>query len=106
MKIQVRQGVFETNSSSVHTITMVNESDYEKWKNGELLYDRYVEGLVPLNEIENPDEYDEDNSDNYKRYLTEKEFFSWDYIEYETYSNSFTTPSGDTVIAFGYYGHD
>lgn len=34
----VRKGVFETNSSSTHSITMCVESDYEKWKNGELFY--------------------------------------------------------------------
>lgn len=37
MKI-IRNGVFETNSSSTHSITMCMKSDYEKWKNGELYY--------------------------------------------------------------------
>ena len=37
MKI-IRNGVFETNSSSTHSITMCTKSDYEKWKNGELYY--------------------------------------------------------------------
>ena len=31
MKRQVRCGVFETNSSSVHSLCMCMESDYEKW---------------------------------------------------------------------------
>ena len=34
----IRRNVFETNSSSTHSITMCMESDYEKWKNGELYY--------------------------------------------------------------------
>lgn len=34
----IRKGTFETNSSSTHSITMCMESDYEKWKSGELYY--------------------------------------------------------------------
>ena len=32
MKVSVRQGVFETNSSSVHTLTMCSDSEYKKWE--------------------------------------------------------------------------
>ena len=39
--IKMRQGVFETNSSSTHSITMCNESDYDKWVNGELYLARW-----------------------------------------------------------------
>ena len=34
--IQIRQGVFETNSSSTHSITIAPESDFNKWKNGDV----------------------------------------------------------------------
>ena len=37
---QVRRGVFETNSSSTHSITICTEDEYEKFKRGELMYDR------------------------------------------------------------------
>lgn len=37
MKIQIRQGVFETNSSSVHSLTIVAEDDFEKFVKGEML---------------------------------------------------------------------
>lgn len=36
MKIQVRQGVFETNSSSVHSLSIINKSIYNRWKDGEI----------------------------------------------------------------------
>ena len=36
-KIQIRQGVFETNSSSVHSITMVDKTDFDSWKKGTTL---------------------------------------------------------------------
>lgn len=41
MKRQIRRGVFETNSSSTHSLTMCSEEEFEKWKNGELLFDRW-----------------------------------------------------------------
>ena len=37
MKRQIRQGVFETNSSSEHSIAVVAYSDYDRWKKGELV---------------------------------------------------------------------
>lgn len=108
MKIQIRTGLFETNSSSVHSLVMVSGNDYEKWKNGEMVYDRMDDKLIPVtdekylewkkeNEEEDPEWFD---------YLTFDEFFDYDILEYETFSNSFTTENGDTVIAFGYYGNN
>ena len=48
----IRQGCFETNSSSTHSITLCMESEFEKWKNGELYWNRWDEKLVPKEEIE------------------------------------------------------
>lgn len=41
MKRQIRRGVFETNSSSTHSLTMCSEEEFEKWKNGEILFDKW-----------------------------------------------------------------
>lgn len=41
MKKQIRRGVFETNSSSTHSLTMCSEEEFEKWENGEILFDRW-----------------------------------------------------------------
>ena len=42
MKKQIRLGVFETNSSSVHSIVLCMKSDYNKWmKDGLFLFDGY-----------------------------------------------------------------
>ena len=35
MILQVRQGVFETNSSSTHTLTICTKEDYEDWEHGD-----------------------------------------------------------------------
>lgn len=115
MKIQVRQGLFETNSSSVHSITMCMENDYEKWKNGELIFDRDAHELVPLtdkNYLEWKKDYDESiekygEYDDYYVFLTYDQFFDdWEVQEYETFKDSFKSASGDNVVAFGFYGHD
>lgn len=42
----------------------------------------------------------------YTEYLTHDEFNDWDYIGYETFEREYTTKSGETIHAFGYYGHD
>lgn len=39
MKVQVRSGVFETNSSATHSLTLYEKSEWEKFKNGEGLID-------------------------------------------------------------------
>ena len=41
MKIQVRQGVFETNSSSVHSLSITTTTIWNKFKSGDLLMKDY-----------------------------------------------------------------
>ena len=92
----IRRGTFETNSSSTHSITMCTESDFDKWKNGEMYWNRWNEELVPKEEVEKlEDEYGD------KIYYTYEEFNSYDYLEYETFEDHF-----NGVAAFGYYGYD
>lgn len=101
MKRQIRHGVFETNSSSVHSLTMCMESDFNKWVAGELVWSRWGDELVPItDEIKKSIEEDE------REYLTYEQFNDYDYIDYETFEDSYTTPNGETVKSFGYYGHD
>lgn len=93
MKRQIRQGVFETNSSSVHSLTMCSKEEYERWEIGELLFDRCSDRFIDANSPE----ADEDC-------YTEKEY--WDNTDYETFYEEYSTKSGETVVAFGYYGAD
>lgn len=103
MKRQVRCGVFETNSSSVHSLCMCMESDYEKWKNGEMVFDRWNDELIPItDEIREEIELN-DYLDNY---FTYDDFFDYECNGYETFETDITTPNGEKVVSFGYYGHD
>ena len=101
MRRQVRRGVFETNSSSVHSITMCTKSDYDKWRNGELVWNRWEEELVPITP-----QIKKSMDDDERHYLTYEQFDDYDYIEYETFEDTFKTPNGEEVVSFGYYGED
>lgn len=46
MKQSIRRGVFETNSSSTHSLTMCSEDEYEKWIKGELYFIPSTEEFV------------------------------------------------------------
>lgn len=97
--IIIRRNTFETNSSSTHSLTMCTKDDYEKWKNGELVFARWSEEL-----ISSENKYLEDNED--KDYFTYDEFFDYYGEYYETFSDNYETPNGEEVIAFGYYGYN
>lgn len=101
MKRQVRRNVFETNSSSVHSLTMCMKSDFDKWEAGELVWSRWGRELIPLtDEIRESIEADE------REYLTYEQFNDWEYMEYETFASTFETPNGEEVTSFGYYGEN
>lgn len=65
----LRRGVFETNSSSTHSITMCLESEYEKWKAGEMYYLECDDSFITKEERDNMLK---------KRYLEEKIIIDWD----------------------------
>lgn len=100
MKRQIRRGVFETNSSSTHSLTMCTESDFKKWLNGELVWSRWSDELVPITS-----EVRESMDNNEGEYLTYDQFNDWDYLDYETFEQRFETPNNERVVAFGYYGY-
>lgn len=123
MKKQIRRGVFETNSSSVHSITMCTRSDFDRWTDGELLFwedekkfgtrkelikdlkkDTLYNGKLRYPNINwnNKDQVsDIFNDENIKTF---NQYFQNDW--FETYWEAYTTPGGENVVAFGYYGHD
>lgn len=95
MKQTIRFNVWETNSSSVHSISICTKEDYDKWVNGELFYDASSDKFTnePTNKWDEENYNYEDFWDNYCEY-------------YEGFTETFTTPHGDEIVAFGYYGED
>ncbi len=95
----IRRGVFETNSSSTHSITLCSQEDYNKWERGELLFDRESENFVP---VDKQDEFKAEHK--WARLMTCDEYFDDEYLE--GFEKTYTTPNGETVVAFGKYGYD
>ena len=110
MKRIIRAGVFETNSSSTHSLTMVDEKVYEEWKQGKLLFHKWQETFVPADSKEKPENEDEDEEDEDDKEDEDDELCTYekyfDMREYKTFLEKHITPKGETVIAFGYYGND
>lgn len=78
-KTQIRIGVFETNSSSTHSITICTPEQLEKL---------------------NKKEYTG---------ISEKILMNWKMMQesdLETYIESYITPGGEEIIIFGDYGFD
>lgn len=50
--IKVRQGVFETNSSSTHSIIIVEDDDYQTWEKGEKFFIEATGKFVDKEEAE------------------------------------------------------
>jgi len=92
--ISVRRNVFETNSSSTHSLCICTENEYEKFKNGDMMYDDYNEELQFVSDKEL-----EEYKYRYKSYDSMGEWL-------EFYEEHFTTPSGDKMVAFGEFGYD
>lgn len=105
MKETVRKGVFETNSSSCHSVTMCTKSEYDKWKAGDYYFYgsfNYGGSLISKKEVETQKllgkEYDEEEL------LTYDDWQNYD--EMETFYETYKTPGGEEVVAFGAYGYD
>lgn len=43
---QIRKNVFETNSSSTHTLAICTEDEYKDWQDGKLLFNKWKETFV------------------------------------------------------------
>lgn len=102
MKRTIRCGVFETNSSSVHSLSFCTDDEWNDWRDGKTVWDRWEHEFIPVTlEIEQKME-----RDKYSPYYTMDDFFSWGRMDYETFDKEYTTKNGEVIHAFGYFGHD
>ena len=129
MKRQIRLGVFETNSSSTHTLTICSKSDFEKWKRGELLLDEWSDKFIDVKKISEKDlesyynsikkpyyknykDLDDDERESIKNEYMKNEVSGTTYDDWrddgylEIYSQDYKTENGDEVVAFGKYGYN
>lgn len=125
--IQIRKCVFETSSSSTHSITIYNEEDYTKIRNGEGYIDREDDGIegtvldktqviegirsqcVRYNEqAEATEELLSMNEKDFCKYVEKFGYYPSDsYDDYlETDWNEYKLPTGETLHIRCEYGYD
>ena len=126
---QIRRNVFETNSSSTHSLTMCSKNEYDMWESGKVYLNEsggYGSNSIYKNkqfvtreeaiDILTNNKYPPSknlntlNKEDLDDYFRGEEIYSYDIYfdeEYlETYERTYTTESGDKVVAFGKYGYD
>ena len=106
MKMTIRNGIFETNSSMTHSIVICTKEEMEKWRNRELFHRKWGgDRLVTKQEMEEIID-NERYADRYD-FETYDEFMSdYGYWELEHDSGKFVTPSGDEMCWVAAYGRD
>lgn len=122
MKRSIRRGVFETNSSSTHSICIVPAEDFEAWKRGELVFQqdegelvsvtpnpdakitvRYRDATGKLSTKEVPDTPENREQYYYDEFTT---YEQWqDNCDLEIFVEE-KAIKGVRVVAFGKYGYD
>ena len=125
MKTIVRKGVFETNSSSTHSMIMCTGEEYQKFEDGEMLVNMTDEELFSYDDITDfimsydyyKDQFTKSGIDIKDKKAVLKwaakniddlqdvdTFYDNEYLD--TFGQSFTTENGEKVVAFGRYGYD
>ena len=95
----VRSSVFETNSSSTHSLTICTKKDFNDFMEGKKYLGLYDDTLYDELPTDQEFFYEEDYVESLDEAMDRN-----DYLEY--YEEEFVTPSGDAMVAFGWYGHD
>ena len=120
MKRVIRRGVFETNSSSVHSLTMCSETEWDSWKqgdlwlyNGTLLSKSDIIAILKGFQWFNYCDFEAMSDDDWEDFCEDNYIFSWDsynkYINrraWEKFDQTYTTSNGEKIYAFGHYGYD
>lgn len=132
MKIKIRSGLFETNSSSTHSLVIMTEKNFRKWESGYYYYNPYNykyelehEYLDPSYKPVDKALYSEDEVRQFLLHnanITQDDFEDNDFEdlaydscfynidkfdgELEVDEKSFVTPSGDRIICHCAYGYN
>lgn len=121
--INIRRGVFETNSSSTHSIAILTEEENQQWLKGDILRYRWSDEFITKEEyakkfeglkqqyskennipIEDVDDYDvqeyfcDDIAYNFEDYD--------DVMELESDVTKYTTKNGERLIIRCWYGYE
>jgi len=114
--IKIRRGVFETNSSSVHSLIICSKAEFEKLNRGELYIDTWSDELATREKvIEAVSKYfdreklEAMDEDDFRAVIRDNGFETFDDLEgndLDYFEQEYTTEHGDKIVAFGCYGFD
>lgn len=119
MKVQIRQCVFETNSSSTHVVSVCYKQDWEDFKTGKkwlrpenfkfLDKDKAIlENKKMLNDfIKYGGDKEEFISENwFEIFLSYDDYYNYMPYNFISFDDETTLSDGKKVVSFGYYGWD
>lgn len=109
--LQIRRGVFETNSSSTHSITIVEKEKFQKWSLGVYYYKYFVNSFITLSDLINDyerytnNEFTSITDDDFVDYLIDNEIYTLNdfFDKFEAVTENYTTKSGDEIVAISIY---
>lgn len=87
-----------------HSMCICTEEDYQKFLDGELIYDAWSASLVDPAMIDEEKRRCEEGWGGV-RYLKDGEFYKLEWHSRSCYDEHFITPSGDKMVVFGVYGY-
>ena len=105
--IKIRKGVFETNSSSTHSLSVCSLERWKQFEKNKLYYNFFQdifyteEQLMVKNNLKTKSEL--------KKYCKEEGWYTIDgfrELSYETFEEIVRTPKGEKIMIFGYYGYN
>ena len=112
--IKIRRGVFETNSSSVHSMIICSKAEFEKLNRGELYINTWGDEVVTREKvIETVSKYfdrkklEAMNEDDFRDVIRNEGFETlndWENSDLDYFEEEYTTEHGDKIVAFGHYG--
>ena len=122
MKQQARKGIFETNSSSTHTLSLYNKKEWEKLRNrNDAWLDFYNKReIITREQIENSESYkwfvadnypdfvnlnDSEKQDVFEEYLAEESLYDIDTLTDEFEVLTVAVPDSE-YIAVSLFGED
>ena len=107
MKTQIRRGVFETNSSSVHSLAITTTMDWDRFKKGELLMKGYPYDIsfVDANSVDEEDVLTGDKKHD-GEYYSDYKYMTYDAFNYLDDTAEILLKKFDNVLAISLYVYD
>jgi len=112
MKVQVRQGVFETNSSSTHVLSVITKSVWNEFKNSEDIFIDWWDTRTFISRKKLWKEFEkfckeddrEPTEDDFDEWLQDNGFFNYDQFsdEYEILTEEVPDSSYIAISIYGY----